>query len=404
MRVVRLLLRPTATAFEGTVRARLALYRPFPNGRLFSAAQDLQAKDDKAASGPPFSKSAQKRQPELGLDPVQVQKLEGAKAKLYQQIRRPGTPLNRTLVEQMLKQIHRDFPPCMHVFNIILHARIMLNDREEITRTLRTIKEAGLELNAISYNLLMGYYRNMGHPEEAERLLERMIAAGMRPSRVTYTTLVTAFAPWDMVKARRYFDIMRNSSHPKTQPDIFAYNAMLRGHLLRGELAEADRLFASMRVGGIQPNGITYKILIEGLLKGKRVTPAWELYKAAQASPEESLFNQADLAELSQRFWLDGEPEQALEIMTKIDLNQLSRPLWGCLSSALQHAMEAQDRDRSLQLLEQYVAPRPDWFSSAASLLLEAAKFDATVAARTQELLGPYLDGVGGDGKPAGKQ
>lgn len=393
MRVIRFLLRPTANMlFWGAVRVRTALYRPSLGPRLLSTKQRLQTEGDEAV---PRSRSPAPAPPEFELDPVQTRKLEEAKAKLYQQIRRPGAPPDRVAIERMLNQIQRDFPPCMHVLNIMLHARILLNDRENITNTLRMIKEARLELNSISYNLLIGYYRNMGCPEEAERLLGNMIAAGLCPTRVTYTTLVSAFAPRNMLKARKYFDIMQASSRPKDRPDIFAYNSMLQGHMRGGELEEADRLFEKMRVSGIQPNGITYKILIEGLLKDGRAEPAWELYKAAQASPE-PIFNQADLAEMSQRFWLRGESERALEIMAKIDPRQLNRPLAGCLLSALLHAMKTRDRARSLQLLEQYVAPAPHWFCNSTRLLLEAAKFDAAVAARTQELLSPVLD-VGGN-------
>lgn len=287
------------------------------------------------------------------LDQCNASRLERLKNKLYEAIRKPSYVRDMELIGGCIEDILR-LPPSLHVFNIILKANIMLDSMEGVKSALQMIKEHGFVYNAITFNLLISYYRNSQCPLEAERLAIEMMERGIELSRVTHTTLVTAFARVDLEKAEKYFEMMKLSPSPHVHPDVYAYNAMIGSYMHHGQFSKSMALIEEMDKVGVLPNEITFKVLIYGLLRHGKKSEAWIMWETAEAvlpamAPE-------NISDICYQFFNHGEADQGIRILRRMEAGPSKadiRP--SCIKAALRHAIASRDRDLFLHYFDGFV-------------------------------------------------
>ncbi|PJF18962.1 hypothetical protein PSACC_01231 [Paramicrosporidium saccamoebae] len=243
--------------------------------------------------------------------------LERDKVHLYRLARMPHYQRNVAEIDAFIEGMLGKYPPNMHLFNIVLYARITLNHVKGMKHILDLVNSNGLVSNEITYNNLIGYYRNNGRPEDAEAMLTQMVANKRKPSRFTYTTLVSAFSKTDIGKAREYFDKMKNSEEPSRQPDVFAYNTMVGAYMKNGQFGQADALVKEMGQAGVSANFITFKIIIEGLLKSRFADDAWKMYNGLLVDCKE--MSKADFVEIHTAFVKASCYGEAMEIFHEME-------------------------------------------------------------------------------------
>jgi pentatricopeptide repeat protein len=298
-------------------------------------------------------------------------RIEEWKIDLYKEAKRPSRFRNVPRINELVAEMLNECPPRMHLYNVLLHTRIMLNDVQGIEDILALIKENQLEFNLFTYNLLVTYYRNSGCPQECEKLLEQMMAAGLTPNRFTYTTLITAYAKIDLAKAKKYFDIMKGGQKPYEQPDLFAYNAMIASYLHFLDYVEADTLVQEMGNVGIEPNCVTYEVLIEGLSKGKRFKDAWVMYETLMSSKISPTSRQ--LEDICQIFWRNHNNVSASRVLQYLEENFDSVDA-KCVAPAVNNAIYQRKDDIAGKLLERHVLPNLHAYSASLKTFREYAE------------------------------
>ncbi len=243
------------------------------------------------------------------LTQVQANELESRKSKLYEMAQREFNNRNLSFIKQELSEISSKFPPCMHVFNIILKVNILLNDGEGIRRVIEGIQKEGLKPNTITYNLLISYYRNLGRMEDSMAVFERMIASGVQPNAAIYTTLIAGFsAKGNFTIAERLF----KECQSKLEPDLHLFNAMISVYLAAGKPEDARLLSNSMIEAGLKPNHITYKVFLAELLENKQIEEAEKLFNLhLKDSPA---MKPHDFGEVATKFFKAGAGRKGLEI------------------------------------------------------------------------------------------
>lgn len=284
---------PFSTRLALNVSRRTVMNRPFSamGKEPRKECGDLNESVTPMEANSPLSMGEVASPPKKGnfreISPEVNNELEVSKLALYRLIRQSSSSRDMDAIEKMVADMLTKFPPCMHLYNILLYARIMLNHTKGMSHIFHLIEEQGFRFNAITYNHLISYYRNSNSPEEAEAILLQMEENRCKPTRVTYTTLISAFAKKDIDKAKKYFDMMCSSSLKDVRPDQFSYNTMIGAYAVNGKFSEADSLVKEMNQKGIKPDYITYKIIIEALLKNKRTQDAWKIYSVLLTdSPE----------------------------------------------------------------------------------------------------------------------
>lgn len=247
----------------------------------------------------------------MELSPEQAQDLETRKRNLYESAQKDFNSRDMNMISSMVEGILKDFPPCMHVFNIVLKSYILLNDGEGIRKIIQRITEEGLRPNAITYSLLISYYRNMGRMEDAQTVFERMKASGIKSNTSAYTTLIAGYgAKGNFSLAEKLYH--ESQSLPSSKPDLHLFNTAIATFLAAGKPEEARAASNRMIELGLKPNFVTYKVFLAELLESSKFNEAERLYSAHLKDSEE--MKSHDYGEVSIRFFKAGYDRKGLEV------------------------------------------------------------------------------------------
>lgn len=334
--------------------------------------------------------------------------LERDKVKLYRMVFQSPRTRSLQAIRERMERMEKAYPPSMHLFNILLKSMIWLNDREGIRAILEKIRQAGLAFNLITFNLMIGYYRDQECAREAERLLWVMYKAGIKPSVYTFTTLISAFSRSDLRKCQEYWEQARTLG-----PDIYAYNAIIGAYAQHGDLSMADRLVEELQAVGLIANFVTYKILLEGLTKAMRLEDAMRLYERLLSDCNE--LRMGDYSEVARCFWRAGGRSEALRIYKDMERIFGHMDYHGIINS-LNVALLQRDEGEAEKIFDRYIPSHAKKYEYALKRLIHMVEEDGTgerpaLVQRMREVLdriepdkGNGEDGHGhGEGEGEGK-
>ncbi|CAI5994229.1 unnamed protein product [Closterium sp. NIES-64] len=97
-------------------------------------------------------------------------------------------------------------------------------------------------------------------------------ATGIQPNRVTYNTLLDAYAAWGMHReARAVFDSMRKAG---IEPDVVSYSSLINAYSKAGRPDDGAAVLALMRRRFCSPNVVTFNALIDAFGRVGRLDEA----------------------------------------------------------------------------------------------------------------------------------
>ena len=237
--------------------------------------------------------------------------LEVIKHQIYTLAQQSEPRRNKFEIESLIERLYKEFPPCLHVFNIVLKSRILINDTNGIRNVVESFAKHDLKPNNITYNLLISYYRNIGRLNDALLLLEKMKQSGVRPDVSAYTTIIAGFAKSkNLEMAERLFQEMHKEA--VDEPDLFAFNTMAIAYMNADKFDEAFNIIKEMESKGVIPNLVSYKILISLYLCNKKPIDALKVYKTKVLSDKWA--KPPDHCEILTKFLKTGHWNQSMEI------------------------------------------------------------------------------------------
>ncbi|KAJ7532424.1 hypothetical protein O6H91_13G002800 [Diphasiastrum complanatum] len=148
------------------------------------------------------------------------------------------------------------------------------------------------ERNVVSWNAMIGGYAQQGLGKEALALYEQMKQEGVQPDNVTYVVLVNACARTEALEEGKqlHSDVIRSGfesdvivgsalvdmyakcgciEHARqmfnkmSAPDVASWNALIAGYAQQGLGKEALALYDQMKQEGVQPDSVTYVVLLK---------------------------------------------------------------------------------------------------------------------------------------------
>ncbi|KAL2503216.1 Pentatricopeptide repeat-containing protein [Forsythia ovata] len=134
-----------------------------------------------------------------------------------------------------------------------------------------------LELDTISYTILVDGFAKDGNVEKAVGFLYRMRKDGVEPNLVTYTAIIMGFCKKG--KLEEAFSIFRMIEDFGIEVDEFTYAILIDGVCRRGDFDRVLQLLNEMEEKGINPSVITYNTVINGLCKAGRMSEADDFSK-----------------------------------------------------------------------------------------------------------------------------
>eukprot|EP00262_Sarcandra_glabra_P006495 TRINITY_DN18820_c0_g1_i1.p1 TRINITY_DN18820_c0_g1~~TRINITY_DN18820_c0_g1_i1.p1 ORF type:complete len:730 (-),score=108.89 TRINITY_DN18820_c0_g1_i1:340-2529(-) len=139
-------------------------------------------------------------------------------------------------------------------------------------------EDAGIELDVVSYNILIDGCILVDDSTGALAYFNEMRAQGIAPSKISYTTLMKAFALAGQPKlANKVFDEMLRD--PRVKVDLVAYNMLIEGYCRLGLVEEAKKIVQRMRENGFYPDIATYGSLANGIAVARKPGEALLLWK-----------------------------------------------------------------------------------------------------------------------------
>ena len=151
-------------------------------------------------------------------------------------------------------------------------------------RALQLLHEAavedGLQLNTVSYNILLGAGERGGILGVRDSLLSRMLDAQLSPSLVTYNTLIKLCgADEDWTAALQYLEELWQSTY-ELQPDIVSYNSAISVCQKCSQWQLALMLLGDAEQQGLRLDAFTFGAAVDGAAKSRRWRSAISLLRA----------------------------------------------------------------------------------------------------------------------------
>ncbi|KAK3227659.1 hypothetical protein Dsin_007521 [Dipteronia sinensis] len=181
---------------------------------------------------------------------------------------------------QVLAEMTRIGVPANRItYNILLKGycqQLQIDNAKELLREMAD--DAGIDPDVISYNILIDGCILIDDGAGALAFFNEMRAKGITPSKISYTTLMKAFALTAQPKlANKVFDEML--SDPRVKVDIVAWNMLVEGYCRLGLIEEAKKIIQRMKDDGFYPNVSTYGSLANGISLARRPGEALLLWK-----------------------------------------------------------------------------------------------------------------------------
>jgi pentatricopeptide repeat protein len=172
---------------------------------------------------------------------------------------------------------------------------------------------SGLRFDVVGWNCLVSAYTEYGMLKEAQATLERMIAAGVRPDAVTYIVLLSCAAKIKSIAATKRIH-QQLSSHSSMISDnvvigalvhsyaqcgdldaavsvfeaglesglrfsVEGWNVLLSAFAEHGMVNEAQATVERMTAAGVQPDAVTYVVLLSCAAKMKSLTATKRIHQ-----------------------------------------------------------------------------------------------------------------------------
>ncbi|XWS42823.1 hypothetical protein CRYUN_Cryun16bG0047400 [Craigia yunnanensis] len=244
-----------------------------------------------------------------------------------------------TLAQEMTD---KNIPFDIFAFNVLINGLVRLGKCETKSVYAR-MSELDMAPDLITCNTIINAYcKEADEIEKALNVLNEMLILGFSPTTAIHKFLLDvssrnkrADAILLMHERLVSMGLTLNQMLRGVQPNIVTYNILLRGLSTAGLMEEADKLFSKMKGKGLNPNASTYDALISGQVKIGNKNKSIKVYCEMITKgfvPRTSTYNV-----LINGFAKVGKMAQARELLKEITapnvINQYALNLWHvCLS------------------------------------------------------------------------
>ncbi|CAL9022196.1 unnamed protein product [Prunus brigantina] len=209
--------------------------------------------------------------------------------------------------------------PNVVIYNTLIDAYCKLNKIDQAFELLRLMALKGLELNLISYNVVLNGLRREGRMNETSQHLvlqeemrrnrlspnvfnvinavckaknlnrameffDQMRVRGLRPNERTYTMLIDDFSQQGFLNEaydgwKMPFESQQDMTGKGLSPHVLSYSIIITGFCRHQELESTFRMKLEMMDKGVSPDAVTYSSLIQGVCQQRRLGESCDLFQ-----------------------------------------------------------------------------------------------------------------------------
>ena len=153
---------------------------------------------------------------------------------------------------------------------------------DKINYFVNEIKRRNLNLNDITYNILINAFAEVGKNEKCCELFDEMRANKLKPDLYTYNTLLKglkslSYSEENFKKALEIFEQISSGSDGLIANE-FLYNTILDICVRYNEIEIMDKISCEMKQKNIPPSKVTYSILIKGYGNAQKLEKVQDLF------------------------------------------------------------------------------------------------------------------------------
>ncbi|KAJ6750093.1 hypothetical protein OIU85_000699 [Salix viminalis] len=173
------------------------------------------------------------------------------------------------MLEAMRCQDDSKGQPDHITYTTVISALVKAGSMDPARQVLAEMTRIGVPANRFTYNILL---------KGALAFFNEMRTKGIMPTKISYTTLMKAFALSGQPKlANKVFDEMLKD--PRVKADLIAWNMLVEGYCRLGLVEEAKKVVQRMKENGFHPDVATYGSLANGISLARKPGEALLLWK-----------------------------------------------------------------------------------------------------------------------------
>ncbi|KAM7253906.1 hypothetical protein ACFE04_031588 [Oxalis oulophora] len=157
----------------------------------------------------------------------------------------------------------RNQPLNSYSYNAVIQAFCQKGEVDEGFKVWEEMKSHCISMDEYTYNILIHAYSKKGNIEQGLKLMNEMLLCNINPSTITYTSLFDALCKKEMTNVA--LDLYQSATEIKF--NVYAYNALINGCYMQGDMESASKLFEKIMENGDLPSAFSFKMLIEGFCK-----------------------------------------------------------------------------------------------------------------------------------------
>lgn len=193
----------------------------------------------------------------------------------------------------------------------------------------------------VSYNIILNALTDRGRYKEAVELFYKMKRSGIKPDKLSYTSLAKAITS-DMDVDGDIMELFYDMKEQGVAPDVVIFNTAIEILCKQRRIAGAKKIVNTMEASGVPPDSMTYGFLMKGLIETGNASAALTLFETACSdrrtvvlTENTYLYTTAISAAASL-----GDHERALELLSRMNgigvkpnMVTLTAIMGACLSS-----------------------------------------------------------------------
>ncbi|GFZ03565.1 pentatricopeptide repeat (PPR) superfamily protein [Actinidia rufa] len=182
------------------------------------------------------------------------------------------------------EMVERGIKPTVVIYTTLIRGLSREGKMSEAENMFTMMRESGVFPNLYTYNTLMDGYCKMANVKKAIELYRQMLGHDVLPNVVTFGALIDGLCKLgELVAARNYFvcnlsaamDMHSEMKKLELSADVFTYSILIKV----GNMEKALKVCSQMTEKGIQPNVLTFSILlIDGYCKIRKMDAAMGMH------------------------------------------------------------------------------------------------------------------------------
>ncbi|XP_027062174.1 pentatricopeptide repeat-containing protein At3g59040-like [Coffea arabica] len=172
-------------------------------------------------------------------------------------------------------------------FLMLITAYGKLGDFVKSERILSYMNRKAYPPSVISHTALMEAYGKGGQYNKAEAIFRKMQSTGPEPSALTYQIILKTFVEADRFKeAEEIFESLLSKDASPLKPDQKMFHMMIYMYKKAGNYDKARQLFSLMAERGVKQTTVTYNSLMSFETNYKEVSKIYDQMQRAKVQPD----------------------------------------------------------------------------------------------------------------------